>query len=187
MRYFIGFLVTIGLIILIIFLLLSSGGSKSPAIKPLNLLDYAGTPSTAQLIVDGPVVADQDHREAKITVSQNQITFTLYNGYPQTTVARSQTYSNNATAYAVFLQSLQHAGFTLHDISVPYDERGYCPTGERYILSFANAGTDLRRSWTTTCSNGAPSSFKGDLSTVLFLFRNQVPDYSLLLDGSNLY
>lgn len=189
MRYFIGFLVTIGLIVLIIVLLLGGGGrsgNQSPANKPFNLVDYANGSTAAQIIIDGPVVADQDHTMLKINVSQQDAELTIYSGYQQNVVS-SQTFPNNSTSYAIFLQSLQKAGFTLHDTKVGYDERGYCPQGERYILSFTDNGTDVRRSWTTTCGTSVPSSFKGNLSTVLFLFKNQIPNYQQLTRTTQLY
>jgi hypothetical protein len=189
MRYFIGFLVTIGLIVLIIVLLLGGGGrsgTKNPAQKPFNLVDYANGNTAAQIIIDGPVVADQNHQQLKINVSQSSAALTLYNGYQQNVVS-SQTFANNPTSYAIFLQSLQRAGFTLHDSKVGYDERGYCPTGERYILTFTNNGTDMRRSWITSCGTTIPNSFKGNLGTVLFLFKGQIPNYTQLTRGTQLF
>jgi len=179
MRYFIGFLVTIGLIVLIIVLLVSGGGSKAPTVKPLNLADYTQTNSTAQLIIDGPINADQSHHEAKITVDANNVTAIFYNGY-QDTVLRSQTYANNQTAYAVFLHDLQHSGFTAYDSKITRDERGYCPQGRRYILSFTSDGKELRRSWATSCGNSVPRSYPGTVQPILSLFRAQVPDYAKL-------
>lgn len=183
MRYIIGFLVTIGLIILILVLLLRGGGS-GPAAKPVNLGNYLHSGAIARLIMDGPIVADANHREVQIDVSQNNVVFTLYQGY-QHTVVRSQTYANNQPAYAVFLQALQHAGFTKsnHDASL-YDERGYCPGGNRYIYSLNNNGNDVMRSWSTSC--GGLGTYKGLQSTVLSLFREQVPDYSTLTEDTSL-
>jgi hypothetical protein len=189
MRYFIGFLVTIGLIVLIIVLLLGGGGSKgsqTAAPKPLSLVDYANGDTAAQIIIDGPVVADQNHKMLKINVSQERSELTIYNGYEQNVVS-TQTFPNNPTSYAIFLQSLQHANFTLHDTKGPYDERGYCPQGERYILTFINNGVDMRRSWISTCGNNVPSTFKGNLSTVLFLMKGQIPNYTQLTQNVQLY
>jgi hypothetical protein len=183
MRYIVGFLVTIGLIILIIVLLLRGGGG-SVTTKQVKLGDYLYSGGTAQLIIDGPIVADPNHREVQINVSQNSVDFTLYQGYQQT-VVRSQTYPNNQSAYAVFLQALQHAGYTLttNDKSL-YDERGYCPGGDRFIYAFTNNGTNVVRSWSTSC--GGTSTFRGVPGTVLTLFKRQVPNYGDLIKDTNL-
>jgi len=182
MRYIFGFLVTIGLIILILVLLLR-GGTSSPTAKPVNLGDYLYSNATAQLIIDGPVVAEPNHREVQIDVTQNNVVFTLYQGYQQN-VIRTQTYSNNQSAYAVFLQALQHAGFTktIKDNSL-YDERGYCSGGNRYIDTFTSDGKDVIRSWSTSC--GGTSTFRGFQGSVIDLFERQVPDYPKLTADTN--
>ncbi len=176
MRYFVGFLVTIGLIIMILVLLLRGG--SNPTTKPLQLGDYAYTGATAQLIIDGPINADQNHREILIAVSQQAVTLTVYQGYQQSIVT-TKSYGNNESAFAVFLHALQHAGFTLGNKDKTLsDERGYCPSGDRFIYSFNNNGGDLLRYWSTGC--GGQGTFKGNTSTIQFLFKQQVSDYDNL-------
>ena len=184
MRYFVGFFVTIFLIILIIVLLLRGGGTATPAPKAINLGDYANNVSSAQLILDSPIVADQNHREIKLIVSESAITFTEYKGYQQD-VIKSQTYPNNPSSYGVFLQAIQKAGFTegSRDKALQ-DERGYCPGGYRYIYSFANGADDLFRTWSTSC--GSQGTFKGQPSTIRQLFQKQVPDYFKLSSDFNI-
>ena len=186
MRYLIGFLVTIGLIVLIVVLLLSGRGGKSSTTPPLNLADYNTGSSAVQLIIDGPIVSDQEHHEAKIVVSQNTVVFTGYTGY-QGTVLHSQDFSNNPSSYAVFLHALQHAGFTLYNTGVPSDERGYCASGERYIFSLSNAGSDVRRTWTTSCGSAIKGSFAGPLDTIRNLFEGQVPNYDTLSNDLDVF
>lgn len=178
MRFLIGFLITIGLIVLIIVLLLRGGGSSTPAAKALNLGDYATSGTTAQLIIDSPIVSEPKHKEVKIAVTQNDVTFTEYQGY-QDNVLRTQTYPNNQTAYAVFLHALQNQGFTLgKNAKALHDERGVCPAGNRYIYSFTSNDSELLRTWSTSC--GSQGSFQGVPSTVRYLFQQQVPDYTTL-------
>jgi hypothetical protein len=186
MRYFLGFLVTIGLIILIIVLLLSGrGGNNAPTVRPLNLADYTQTNSTAQMIVDGPINADQSHDEVRVEVTANKVTATVYKGYQQT-VVQTHDYANNQTAYAVFLHALQHSGFTLYDRRITGDERGFCPAGKRYILNFNSDGKNLRRSWSTSCGSSVPHSFTGQVQPILNLFKAQVPDFSKLTAGTDI-
>lgn len=180
MRFLIAILVTIGLIVLIIVLLLRGTGTN-PAKQALDLGSYAfNGASEAQLIIDGPIVAESKHQGLKIGVAENEVTLTIYDGYEQN-VIKTQTYVSNSDAYAAFLHALQHASFTdgnsNKDVS---DERGYCPGGFRYILSFNDGAKNLIRYWSTSCGNG---TFRGQLSTILFLFKAQVPDYNDQVNG----
>jgi len=182
-RYFVGFLITIGLIVLILFLLLSGGKPSAPKVAPLNLETYAYTSSTAQLIIDGPIVSDQDHREVQIDVSATEVTINIYQGYEQN-LLQTKTYPNNDRSYAVFLHALQLNGFQLGDNSKAFsDERGHCATGERNIYSFNDGSKDLFRYWSTTCSSG---TFKGMVGPNVYLFQKQVPDYAKLTAGTSI-
>ena len=182
MRYFIGFLITIGLIVLI-FVLLLSGGHSGVTTPPLQLVTYANSNADAQLVIDGPISGEQTHREIQIDVNQTAATFTLYQGY-QKTIISTQTFANNTGGFGVFLQGLQRANFTKgNDDKSLSDERGYCPTGERYIMTLSNNGHNVVRYWATTCGQG---TFKGTLQNVLFLFRQQIPDYGTLTNDLSL-
>ena len=181
MRFIIGFLVTIGLIILIIVLLLRGGGTATPTPKALTLADHATGSSYAEFFIDAPVVSQQKHREVKITVSQNEVAFTQYQGYEDSIVS-SQTYPNNSEAYEVFLRALQHQNFTVGSTDKALsDERGYCPQGSRYIYSFNDGSKQLMRFWSTSC--GGQGTFKGLPTSVRNLFQAQVPDYNRLSRG----
>src|SRR5689334_15771161 len=102
MRYILGILGTAGLIILILVLLLRGGGSGAPAPKALKLADYVSGDSAAHLVIDGPIVADQNHQAIQIDVDANQVTFRLVNGY-EGEVVDQQTYANNQDSYTNFL------------------------------------------------------------------------------------
>jgi hypothetical protein len=183
MRYLLGFLATIGLIILILVLLLRGGGSSASAPKALNLADYARSDSGAHLTIDGPVVADQTHQEVKIDVDASQVTFSLYDGY-EGNLINQQTYLNNQEAYTNFLLALQHQGFTNGNNDTKMkDERGYCALGQRRVYSFTDSGNTLMRYWSTGCN---VKTFKGNSDNVTKLFKLQVPDYSKLTQGTQL-
>ena len=186
MRYFIGFLITIGLIILLIVLLFTGGGGDN-AKKPKNtmaLSDYASTDAVARLTIDGPIVADQNHQAIRITVGQDDTTYEQIQGY-QGTVVKQQSFVNNQEAYSNFLYALGHAGFTKGDNNKDLaNEKGYCPTGNRYIFELIDGGNDVERYWATSCSK--PKTYKGNLSLTLTLFRAQVPNYNDLTQKLNL-
>ena len=181
MRYIIGLLITVGLIVLIIVLLLS--GPSTPAKPPLDLGSYANTGAVAELIIDGPITAEQTHDEAKIDISQGTAAFTLYQGYQQT-VLKTQSYPNNESAYAVFLHALQHLNFTKgNNDPALHDERGYCPAGTRYIFSFiGDNGQDLERYWSTTC--GGTHTYEGNTAGTVDLFQKQIPGYNTLVQNA---
>lgn len=182
-RYFIGFLVTVGLIILLIVLLFHHGGSKVPVTKT-PLTSYANTDTVVRETIDGPINAPQNHRQLQITVGRDNTTFEEIGGYDGN-VIKTQTYGMTQNAYANFLFALNRAGYTQGNTdSALKDERGYCPEGRRYIFEVIQGGNDLERYWVTTCS-GTPKTFNGKSSLIIDLFRAQVPDYTNLTSDLN--
>jgi hypothetical protein len=181
MRFILGILATLGLIILILVLLFRGGGSSNKP-KALYLPDYAHSGSTAQLVMQGPVVADQNYREVKIDVSSDDVVFTVYQGY-EGDVLKTQSYVNNDSAYTVFLKSLQFSGFTLGDRSKNLEDvSGRCPTGQRSVYSFTNESDQLMKFWSTSCGQ---KTFNGSINVVSQLFRTQVPDYDTLIQNTD--
>ena len=182
MRYIIGLLVTIGLIILI-FVLILRGSGPSATVPQINLGSYASTNATAQLVIDGPIISNQNHNEVQIIIGKDSTTFNLYQGYNQN-IVNTQSYANNQSAYAVFLQALSHYNFTKGNPDKALaDERGQCAEGNRFIFSLVSNGKDVERYWSTSCGTG---TFKGNTAVILDLFRNQIPDYDKLTLTANL-
>ena len=181
LRYFVGFLITIGLIIILIIMIFGGGGSKSKVPTTTRTLNsYANTDAQAQLIIDGPINAAQNHIEVQITVGQDSTTFQQLQGYDGS-VVRQQTFTNSQAGYAVFLHALTLAGFTKGNTAVSSDERGYCPLGDRYIFKFSQEDRTIERFWATSCGN--PKTYLGNVSLTLSLFQAQVPGYIALTDG----
>jgi hypothetical protein len=186
-RIFIWLIAVFGLILILIFLILP-GGSKSPTkAGTSNLYDYANSSAVASMIIDGPITSDQDHRAIKVSVSNSQIVYQViqgYNGY----VLQQQTFASNTAAYSNFLHAIYHSGFTEGNkgkVSAG-SEVGYCPLGDRYILSLNEGDAQIERYWSTSCGSGAPSTFKGNLGLTLDLFKNQVPNYSEISQNVNI-
>jgi hypothetical protein len=180
MKFIIGFLVTIGLIILAFILIFRSSGGK-PTVTATDITRYASTNVVMQFTIDGPVNADQTHRMTRITVGQNQVVMTTLQGY-QNTVVQSKTYQNNTPAYTNFLHALQIQGFSKgSNVASLKDERGVCPLGSRFIYEVLDGAQDTERYWHSTCGTG---NFKGAYSTINALFIAQVPDYSSLAVNS---
>jgi hypothetical protein len=186
MRYFIGFLISIGLIIILILLLLTGGGDsgqnnkssetirKPKTVKQLG--DFASTSAVARLIIDGPINADQNHQAVRITVGQDDTVYEQIQGF-EGTVVNQQNFSNNQSAYSNFLYAIGHAGFLLGDpVKALANEKGYCPLGNRYVFELIDGSDVIQRYWATSCGN--PKTYKGNLSLTLDLFKAQVPGYN---------
>lgn len=176
MRYFIGFLVTVGLIIILI-LLLFGGGDKAKLPKSTKTLDsYASSNAEARLTIDGPVNADVIHQQIQINVAQNEVTYKQIRGY-EGTVTKTTRYENNRSAYATFLRALALAGFTKGSLDAQLkDERGYCPLGSRYIFEFIQGDKKIERFWATSCGN--PKTYLGSFRLTTQLFEAQVPNFT---------
>jgi hypothetical protein len=173
MKYIIGILVTLGLIILAFILIFR--GSGAPAAKVPDVTHYANTNVVMQLTIDGPINAELDHRITRITVGQNQVNITTFQGY-QNTVITNKSFVNNTTAYTDFLHALQLSGFTKgSNVTSLQDERGQCPTGNRFIYEVINGSQDTERYWRSSCGTG---NFRGTWAIVNALFTKQVPNYS---------
>lgn len=179
MRYFVGFLVTLGLIILIIFLLFHGGGSKPKVPITSKTLDsYATTSAQVSMTIDGPVNAVSLHQGLRITVDRDNVTYEELTGYDDE-VVNMQRFPNTESAYTVFLLALAHAGFTHGVISKTLaDERGYCASGDRIIFELNQDGNQLERFWSSTC--GKPSTYLGAVGVTQTLFKAQVPNYSAM-------
>ncbi len=175
MRIFTFFIIAIALIVLILVIFIKSitGG---PTKLSINLNSYANTNAVAELLIDGPVNADQIHQQIDIQVNNTSTYFAILNGY-QGHVATSKTFENNQAAYAVFLHSLNLLGFTKGNTNPALsDSRGYCPSGDRYILSLTEGSDVIEKFWATSC--GGQGTYGGDIQQTLSLFQNQVPDYA---------
>lgn len=185
MRYFIGLIITLGLLVLLIVLILSDGGGK-PANKPLGkpLYEYASTDAQTILTIDGPINAESLHQQVRITVDNAEVTYEHIQGY-QGNAVDTHIFANNQDAYDAFLHALMHEGFTAgNDSSKLKDGSGYCPTGQRYTFELTQDGNTLKRYWSTSCGN--VGTYLGNTKITLELFQAQVPGYQQLTQNIDL-
>ncbi len=187
MRYFVGFLVSIGLVILVVVLIVRgfSGGDSAKSSQTV-LSDYANTDVQVRFTVDGPIVADSAHNAYRITVGRTDSTIETFRGY-ESSVIDMQRYDNNPVSYTNFLKALDLAGFTKGVKQVGgSDERGVCAIGDRYIMEIINGSSRIQRYWSTSCRGGG--TFRGAGQEVRRLFRAQIPpaDLSKLTGNLNL-
>ncbi|HMH31145.1 MAG TPA: hypothetical protein VK534_01570 [Methylomirabilota bacterium] len=180
MRYFVGFLITVGLLFLLVILLLTNAG-KPAKITPKTLDSYASTDAVTSLTTDGPINAESLHQQIRISVDRDTVTYEQTQGY-NGSVVNTQTFANNQNAYSAFLHALAHSGFTRGDTSKALsNETGVCPLGSRYIFQLDQGDKTIQRFWATSCGN--PKTYKGNLNTTLRLFQVQVPGYSDLVNN----
>lgn len=184
MRYFIGFLVTVGLLILLIIILVGGGGKKAEVPKTnKSFYDYSNTNAEVKLTASGPINYDGDHQQVQIIVSQNTVVYNQIRGYDGQ-VTKGQSFPNNEAAFSNFLHALYRVGFTTVDTNPDLkDERGYCPQGNRYVFELVQEGHSIERAWVTSC--GGTKTYLGQPSTTLQLFQAQVPNYQELAGSTN--
>ena len=184
MRYYIGFLIAIGLTIILILLLFAGGSSKTQPTLPMkHLHDYATTDMEIILTVDGPIVADSLHQSYRITISNNEATFQEFQGY-ENVLINSRSYPNNVDAYYALLSSLTVAGFTKGDATPALaNDTGLCPQGDRYDYRMTQDGQSLEHYWSTTCGS---ATYAGNIGLTTWLFQHQIPDFSQLSANINL-
>ena len=180
MRYLIGLLVFIFIIIFVIVKLLTGGSSEKPALPP-SLASYASTQTTVRYTIDNPVQAGQNHRDVVIEVGNTSAIITITKGY-QGEVLKTKNYPMSEDAYADFLLALDRTGnFTVgnSDKSVQ-DQRGYCANGDRFSYDIVKAdGSLIQHYWSTSC---AEKTFRGKPDVVQQLFTAQIPDYDSLTE-----
>ena len=179
-RYIVGFLLAIGLIVIVIILIIKAltGSPKNQTQQVQNLPSLANSGSTVQLTIDSPVTAPQNHKDIIINIGNAQASLRVTQGYEGDTV-RQKSYPMDANAYTVFLKALDYNGFTKgNNDASQQDERGHCATGDRYMYEVVDSdGNTLQHYWYTSCNNG---TFQGNVSIIQQLFTNQIPDYSSL-------
>ncbi|HEY5267809.1 MAG TPA: hypothetical protein VII94_01590 [Candidatus Saccharimonadales bacterium] len=184
MRYFLGFLIAIGLLALVIILVVKNLGSNNttgPQPKPLS--SYANTEAIAGILVNGPIVSDQNHQEIQISISQVSSQISIINGY-QGTVVNTKIYANNLSAYSAFLSALQGLGFASGNTSYKYKTpAGFCPYGDTYTYSLTNGNDTILNYWATSC--GKQGNFNGVVASVNQLFALQIPDYSEIISTTS--
>lgn len=179
-RVIIFFLISIGLVVLIVIMLFKSfPGTKSTSdntTKTIDLVTYAKTDAVTSMYVDGPVIVDQDHKAARITVDRTQTKIEVINGY-EGRVVRQETFPNNSESYASFLKSIEKLGFdSAVATNISADERGFCPTGNRYIFTLNNGANEVVRAWSSYCGQG---NFGGQYKSIIALFKAQIPAKTL--------
>lgn len=163
-------------------LLFAGGGSQASTpnqidIARQNLLTTSDGRSVS-MTVRGPIVAEEDFRSYRITISPTARTFESFKGYLDVTVDK-QTLPNNTAAYDQFVNALNKANLVA---SAPFaadknNTLGICATGKVYEFRLLNGNDETQMYWTSTCG-GSTGSLRASVNQTSQLFLNQIPDGS---------
>jgi len=185
MKYFIGFMVTVIIIIVLLAMSLGNVGKKSkPKTANTDLISYSTKNSSVRMVVDGPVTANETHNKVVVTVNRDKTVYEQINGYDGK-VIKSESFDNNENSYTNFLSALQRASYMRGDKDPDHTNyRGYCSLNNRYIFSLSQDNKTIQQFWTTDC--GSPKTYFGNFYLTYTLFQAQVPNYSDLTSELNL-
>lgn len=184
--------VVIGLVAIVIIAVvgivrLATGGDDSPIgdATQVELLDYNNDSSSVRLTYEGEIVAREDYRELRFTVSPTLRRLEVIRGYNGQVIER-KTYRNDQAAYSVFLKALNFEGFDQSRSSpLGDDHEGTCPRGNRTIVELFSEGTRELKLWSASCDRdlGTLDAQERDLRR---LFEAQIPDFRDLTRGVRL-
>jgi hypothetical protein len=164
----------------------SGGDSSSPDSSQVDTgraaLLKTDDAHSVQMTVRGPIVADENFKSYRVTVSPAERQMSVYKGYleDRTTGKRLD---NNTKAYEQFVYALDKANMMKGDQpsdDVDKDLRGICAGGYVYEFSVLETGSAVKRLWTSSCdgSKGTLDASKEQLSG---LFLDQIPGSSDLV------
>ena len=141
---------------------------------------------SVSMTVRGPIVADEDFRSYRITVSPTSRQFEAFSGYLDA-ITDQQTRSNNTAAYSQFVHALDKANMAK---GTPFEGDknnvlGICATGRVYEFNILDAGDVDEMLWTSTCG-GSPGSLDASATQLSKLFINQIPDGSNITNSLKL-
>lgn len=182
MRYFLGLLGIVALILGVLLLIIRGFSGDEPKEQKF-LTDYTTTNTTMQMTIQGPVNAEQQHQGVRVTIGKSENRVEILQGYDQKVVS-TQSFTSNETAYGTFLRALQLKGYTKGKADPKLaDERGFCPAGNRFIFEIKNGDNKIQRFWQSSCKEG---NFGGNLSAVMDLFEAQIPEYRTIISDVEL-
>lgn len=176
LRYILGFLGFLALIVILIVFIFRMAGRNS---QPVNvtpspqLVEMADKGAVLTFTEDGPIVAEEDHFQIRITVSSTNRRVEAIRGYQNTVVAQAN-FDNNDQAFRSFLSALDRAGYTQERETSLNGPEGLCPRGKRYTFMMNSNGEQTTR-WATSCRE--LGNLGAQASILIDLYQKQVPNY----------
>jgi hypothetical protein len=187
MRYVIGVLGVV-LIMLIAVVMLTNTITRGPrgqeGPRAVDLTEYVDKDSRVIYEVQGRIIAPEDYRVIRITVTPTERKLEIFSGYDGR-VEQTHRFANTSRSYDTFLYALSGAGFSRQRPAAQENEKGMCPQGRRFIYELKENNDQALRTWSTSCSR-TDGSFGGDGRMVKRLFEGQIPDYRDAVRGIRL-
>lgn len=173
MKYFLGLL---GVLLLIIFILVLAfgGGSDTATQKDVKrLADYATEPATTAILTQGGAINSvEDHRVIRVSVTDSVRRIEILEGYDGD-VLKTKTYSNTTSAFRAFLAGLEQVGFS-RERSTSASFESVCPESRRFRYELDSNDETVINTWSASCEKG---TFNGRTTSVQNLFEAQIPEY----------
>ena len=169
-------------------------------IDPTEALLNTSADRAVSLRAEGPIVAPENYRAYKFTITPESRKLVLYEGYIDNAV-QTINEPNDVKSYRSFVNALNQEGLTAEDSlkALKDDERaGACPFGEFYQFDISKnynykGKDDIKnidaRYITTTCPKEWAGNLKSPAVTVnlISLFVDQVPGARDTLKNVNVY
>jgi hypothetical protein len=136
---------------------------------------------SVRMTVRGPIVANEQFKTYRISVTPDSRNLTVYSGYLEQ-VTDNKAFGNNTKAYEEFVYALDKAEL-MNGTAFTGDEddtRGICATGYVYEFEALQSDSTSKRLWASTCK-GSKGSLDASLTQVRNLFTKQVPDTENLI------
>ncbi|CAN5640365.1 hypothetical protein BH23PAT2_BH23PAT2_03670 [soil metagenome] len=178
MKYIVGGIALVLVVVAFIAIIISLVFRDSEPIElteVARLSDVIDGSSEVILTTYGKIVALEDFRAIRISVTDSTRMIEILSGYDGSVIERLQ-YANTNDSYGAFIHALDQAGYTNTRDFPDEREDGYCPTGRRYVFELLIDNQQAQRTWSSTC-RGTEGNFAGNRSLIENLFKAQIPEY----------
>jgi hypothetical protein len=190
LKFFFGLLAFIAAVVVVVLLVVglfrsfNSDETGNPVTSTYDLSDKTSVDTVARYTISGPIVADENYKQARITISKNTRTIEVLKGYAGK-VEKTATLPNTEAAYTAFLSALRAAQFGSKREGVSTDPSTVCVTGNKFFYELALASEKKVDSWTSNCTF-KDGTFAGNPQGTAQLFQAQIPNYREITNGVNL-
>ncbi len=181
MKFFFGLLALIAAVVVVVLLFMNllrpvDQNTGSNVSHSVDLVDQENIDGITTYTVRGPIVANEEYTQLRMSVSKVGRTIEVLKGY-DSRVEKTETLPNSPEAYRAFLDALSAAQFAARRDHETGDKRTTCVTGDHYSYSMSIGAEKKVDSWTTSCSL-AQGNFAGNFGATADLFRKQFPNYT---------
>ena len=139
-----------------------------------------------QLTVRGPIVSEEKFRSYRVTIGPESREITTYEGYLGN-VLETKKFDNNTRAYEELVFALDKRRM-MDGRPLPEEQndlRGICASKQVYEFETLVNGEAVRSLWTSDCE-GSKGSALANVSEVIDMFLNQIPDGRKIVSGVGL-